>query len=1185
MNAVHQSNVKILNFILISLLLLGIALAESEPIELLHAGTMQKVTEDIEDVVDKAKGNYLMFDHEVHLKQGEVHLFADRIYQYEDIDLLRLFGNVKIFDDSVTIVFQEGDYNTDNKDLNVPSALNIQYDGREFSALSLNGNLDDDVYLAKGKVEIKDSISYAYADSMKFDRVNDRAWLYGEAMMSDTVNHITMRGAELEYRLDTDEFFGHKDASVYETLENGKKRFEIFAGKMKGNMKEAWLTATDSVYVQQDSSSAWCDSLFYNDTLQTVQFFGDAHLQYKDIDMFGPEMQLNFYREHLGNLTAPIEPRVTLKEEGFIGNEKDTLIEKISHMKGKYLYLEFNRDDEPEQMHITGMVTSDYHVFKDSVYKGMNHMTSDTVHILFEEGEVSDLFAIFGVEGRFDPDTSYEEMDTSVFYYGNEAHYSIKNDNMFIYPVSRMNYGNIKLKADTMKIDWQTNILYAMPGKSSELPEFIQNNDAPVYARLFEYNLDTQRGRITKGKTEIKEGYYQGKTILKTEDEPLYVKNGIFSTCDLDEPHFCIEAKRMKVIPGDRVFAQDLTLKVMDIPLLYIPSLFVSIEEGKRRSGWIIPGFGDYSSTGKGWALEGSGYYWAPNDYYDARILVDFYDNQGITAELRQRYAWKNHISGGRFTFKYWNNFLSNKPKQGYEISINHPQKIGRNSSLNINGSFTNDRTRYEDELDMDERLEQQMVSRATFQTKLGPFAMNINASHTEDLGTGSSTTYLPQFSISKPRATIFSRKSKTAPEKWYHKFTYNISSSMTNKLTHTWNNIDSLYSDTEKNKFQTIAGVQYNNKLFGFLTVSPYVNYYEDWTMLYMVPEMRNDSAVVDSNGKLQLLEVDGFKRRGRFNLGAFASTTLYGVFNLNLGPLKAVRHTMNMSLNYVYRPDQSNNPDYVFHGIGTDSSIVKYDYFSNTLLGATPSAESKTFNMNFNHNFDAKTVNKEGKEEKTTFLNLRHSYNFLADSLRSSVITARSTIRDLPGGMDLKIDATFDPYDYRENEDGSITRINQFTIPRMTKLRIGTGLLIKPRAKEKTPKEIVTLDTTENREVPKQTIGPAKGSDMGFSKWSINSGISFVSNASDPLDIKNSLLVTTTMKANLTPKWSGTYRINFDVLEQKITDQRISLTRDMHCWTFSLDWRPGNSIFVRLNAKSSLLKDFKMLQKKSYY
>ena len=113
----------------------------------------------------------------------------------------------------------------------------------------------------------------------------------------------------------------------------------------------------------------------------------------------------------------------------------------------------------------------------------------------------------------------------------------------------------------------------------------------------------------------------------------------------------------------------------------------------------------------------------------------------------------------------------------------------------------------------------------------------------------------------------------------------------------------------------------------------------------------------------------------------------------------------------------------------------------------------------------------------------------------------------------------------------------------------------------------------------------GPAKNSDPGFSRWSVSSSLSFVSRASNPLDIQNSLLINTTLKANLTPKWSGSYRINFDVLEQKITDQRISLIRDMHCWTLAIDWNPGTSFFIRLNAKSSLLKDFKLLQKKSYY
>ena len=190
------------------LLLASALLAENEAIELLHAATMQRVNIEAINIGPENEGSYLMFDQDVHLKQGNVHLYADRIYQYVDIDLLRLYGNVRIFDDSVEVNFQEGEYNTKSKDLKVPSAFTIDYDGRNFSAFSLNGNLDDDVYLAKGRVEVSDSMSYAYADSLLFDRVNERAFLYGNAFMSDTVNYLTMRGSELEYRMDTDEFFG-----------------------------------------------------------------------------------------------------------------------------------------------------------------------------------------------------------------------------------------------------------------------------------------------------------------------------------------------------------------------------------------------------------------------------------------------------------------------------------------------------------------------------------------------------------------------------------------------------------------------------------------------------------------------------------------------------------------------------------------------------------------------------------------------------------------------------------------------------------------------------------------------------------------------------------------------------------------------------------------------------------------
>ena len=55
------------------------------------------------------------------------------------------------------------------------------------------------------------------------------------------------------------------------------------------------------------------------------------------------------------------------------------------------------------------------------------------------------------------------------------------------------------------------------------------------------YNLDTKRGKIIYGKTKADDGYYKGSEIRNESDEIIYIKNSVFTTCDLDTPHFHFE--------------------------------------------------------------------------------------------------------------------------------------------------------------------------------------------------------------------------------------------------------------------------------------------------------------------------------------------------------------------------------------------------------------------------------------------------------------------------------------------------------------------------------------------------------------------------------------------------------------------------------------------------------------------
>ena len=140
------------------------------------------------------------------------------------------------------------------------------------------------------------------------------------------------------------------------------------------------------------------------------------------------------------------------------------------------------------------------------------------------------------------------------------------------------------------------------------------------------YDLLLKKGTIVKGSTEINNAYYHGDEIVSDEQKSIYSSNGIYTSCDLDKPHYYLGSKQMKMLPGDRIIARPLWLHIYDIPVIGVPLAVFPSKGGGRRSGWIMPSFG--SSASRGSYLRHLGYFWAPNDYMDAKVLLSFYDER-----------------------------------------------------------------------------------------------------------------------------------------------------------------------------------------------------------------------------------------------------------------------------------------------------------------------------------------------------------------------------------------------------------------------------------------------------------------------------------------------------------------------------------------------------------------------------
>ena len=85
-------------------------------------------------------------------------------------------------------------------------------------------------------------------------------------------------------------------------------------------------------------------------------------------------------------------------------------------------------------------------------------------------------------------------------------------------------------------------------------------------------------------------------------------------------------------------------LYIYDIPILGLPFAILPNKSSNRQSGWIMPSFGVSQSNGT--YFQKFGYYWAPNDFYDSKVLIDFYDKDRLEVRGKTRYIRRYKFNG-----------------------------------------------------------------------------------------------------------------------------------------------------------------------------------------------------------------------------------------------------------------------------------------------------------------------------------------------------------------------------------------------------------------------------------------------------------------------------------------------------------------------------------------------------------
>ncbi len=298
-----------------------------------------------------------------------------------------------------------------------------------------------------------------------------------------------------------------------------------------------------------------------------------------------------------------------------------------------------------------------------------------------------------------DPTAADDAFKTTVKYSSKDSTiYAADGQEVELFGDANVEYGEISLKADYIRLNYATNEVFARGRYDSTARKLIgqpvfKDGDGQYDAREMRYNFRTKKGKIQGVVTQQGEGNIRGTNVKKDAEDNLYIRGAMYTTCTLAEPHFHINASKLKVVKNKQVIAGPFNLVINKIPLpIGLPFGFFPFPKKKDIgvSGVLMPQYGE-EPNGRGYYLRDGGYYWAVNENLGLQFKGQIYSRGswglGTTGAYNQRYRYS-----GSFDLRFNRNRSGDRvdktqqPRNDFSVNWSHaPQSLGKRSTFSAN--------------------------------------------------------------------------------------------------------------------------------------------------------------------------------------------------------------------------------------------------------------------------------------------------------------------------------------------------------------------------------------------------------------------------------------------------------------------------------------------------------------------
>jgi len=761
--------------------------------------------------------------------------------------------------------------------------------------------------------------------------------------------------------------------------------------------------------------------------------------------------------------------------------------------------------------------------------------------------------------------------------------YNLDSRSMELWGKASVGKDETSVKAPKIVIDLDTTLLHAFGDADSSKTPFeparFTDREGSFDAATMTYDFTTGRGETSHVSSSSSGIYFTGEQVSKLENGDMIIRDGTFTTCNEDDPHFWFSSSHMIVNADKGVTARPLIMYIRPeifswrspaLPILVLPYMLFPISSG-RTSGFIIPRL---SSHDQSVFLSNLGYFWAINDYMDFRSEGDIALNGSWRLGERFRFAKRN-----LFTSEISGEYRHYPLYTDWNAKILHNQVFDPSTRLDVNFQFQGAPHGYNlNSIDSESMVSQQSNARAslakTFHDENS--ILSVFYDRSEEL----STLALSQnIGVSFYQNRIYPFRSGVQDDDWRSDLSLTTGAAVVKHFS-SWNTEDfSGYSAnlngevgyyrefgvgnralfTQGIRFQGREGgnglfddtytgtsvvfpLRMQSTLFGHFNVNPAITFVQS-----LNPDAGN------SDFSTTIFSVD-------------ASTRVYGILDTGfLDPifsLKALRHTFIPTISYVWNP--------AFSGSGYDSSSHIYDWpYQRTFDPGLPEGQSTVgltlknlFHGKFRGSRSLLEADSPVGDHTTQLLSLSVStgYNFAADALQLAPLTIIASSNALSDNLLFSAGSMYDFYSYDPVTGARVNRFNSEDgngLLRFVRGFLDMSLSIQGSNQDastilpsRSPVFMNTLQTYFN-------TGNLSSIDYNL-PWQLRFSLFLQADRSNPVEPESISLFNAAARAALSKNWQIAMNTGYDFQNGELVLPMFQISRNLHCWQMSVQWVP---------------------------